>query len=123
MKKTFHYYDIYYKGKMYTSKVESLALAEAEVIKYISEGDDRSRNDFEIKKSDKTFESEFDWEFDWEIQSNETNSNTSTFEIEYTNAFVDIDAEETLILALLENDDSAIQYLRKYIKDIRLVSE
>ena len=29
MKKTFHYYDIYYKGKMYTSKVESLALAEA----------------------------------------------------------------------------------------------
>ena len=46
-----------------------------------------------------------------------------TFEIEYTNAFVDIDAEETLILALLENDDSAIQYLRKCIKDIRLVSE
>ena len=119
MKKTFHYYDIYYKGKMYTSQVESLALAEAEVIKYISEGDDRSRNDFEIKKSDKTFESEFDWE----IQSNEANSTKHTFEIEYTNAFVDIDAEETLILALLKNDDSAIQYLRKYIKDIRLVSE
>lgn len=119
MKKTFHYYDIYFKGKMYTSKVESLALAEAEVIKYISEGNDRSRNDFEIKKSDKTFESEFDWE----NNSTETESTKHVFKIEYTNAFVDIDAEETLILALLENDDSAIQYLRKYVKDIRLASE
>lgn len=56
-------------------------------------------------------------------KTSETNSTKHTFEIEYTNKFVDIDAEETLILALLENDDSAIQYLRRYIKDIRLVSE
>ena len=56
-------------------------------------------------------------------KTSETNSTKHTFEIEYTNEFVDIDAEETLILALLENDDSAIQYLRRYIKDIRLVSE
>jgi hypothetical protein len=117
MKKTFYYYDIYYKGKMYTSKVESLALAEAEVIKYISEGDDRSRNDFEIKKSDKTFESEYDYD------KRSSNAIKHVFVIEYTQEFDNIDAEETLILALLENDDSAIQYLRKYIKDIRLVSE
>jgi hypothetical protein len=39
MKKTFHYYDIYLRGKLYTEKVESLALAEAEVVKYIDEGD------------------------------------------------------------------------------------
>ena len=56
-------------------------------------------------------------------KTSETESTKHTFEIEYTNAFVDIDAEETIILALLENDDSAIQYLRKYIKDIRLVNE
>ena len=43
-------------------------------------------------------------------KTSETESTKHTFEIEYTNAFVDIDAEETLILALLENDDSAIQY-------------
>lgn len=48
-------------------------------------------------------------------------STKHVFEIEYTNEPVDIDAEETLILALLENDDNAVQYLRKYIKDIRLV--
>jgi hypothetical protein len=48
-------------------------------------------------------------------------SKEHTFKIEYKNTPVDIDAEETLILALLKNDDSAIQYLRSYIKDIQLV--
>ncbi|MDB4343463.1 hypothetical protein OAA15_00420 [bacterium] len=48
-------------------------------------------------------------------------SKEHTFKIEYKNTPVDIDAEETLILALLKNDDSAIQYLRNYIKDIQLV--
>ena len=48
-------------------------------------------------------------------------SDEHTFKIKYKNTPVDIDAEETLILALLKNDDSAIQYLRNYIKDIQLV--
>ena len=48
-------------------------------------------------------------------------SDEHTFKIKYKNTPVDIDAEETLILALLKNDESAIQYLRSYIKDIQLV--
>jgi hypothetical protein len=115
MKKTFHYYDIYLRGKLYTEKVESLALAEAEVVKYIDEV--LNNDDFEIIKSDKTFESEYDYD------KRSSNAIKHVFVIEYTQEFVDIDAEETLILALLENDDSAIQYLRKYVKDIRLVNE
>ena len=48
-------------------------------------------------------------------------SDEHTFKIKYKNTPVDIDAEETLILALLKNDESALQYLREYIKDIILI--